>query len=43
MLSAQMVASHLAVMSLFERANRSKNLDAILKYMKAHHSSRGSS
>ena len=34
MLSAQMVGSHLAVMSLFERANRSKNLDAILKYMK---------
>jgi len=34
MLSAQMVGSHLAVMSLFERANRSKNLDATLKYMK---------
>jgi hypothetical protein len=34
MLSAHMVGSHLAVMSLFERANRSKNLDAILKYMK---------
>ena len=34
MLSAQMVGSHLAVLSLFERANRSKNLDAILKYMK---------
>ena len=34
MLASQMVGSHLAVMSLFERANRSKNLDATLKYMK---------
>jgi hypothetical protein len=34
MLSAQMVGSHLAVMSLHERANRSKNLDVTLKYMK---------